>query len=124
MFIGRDNYTIRHHFHNVDNNTNINIIKCRINQKAKRSFSSNNLSSGTIAGIVVSCVAGIALILVVWFIIRRLRSRSTKQLLGSGKDEPFQFDRTRKTTELPGNMFSAEAPTNKVVNELPGETTR
>ncbi|KAJ5913944.1 hypothetical protein N7504_002827 [Penicillium tannophilum] len=93
-------------------------------QKAKGASSSKNLSSGAIAGIVVGCVAGIALILVVWFIIRRLRSRSTKQLLGAEKDEPFQLDRTHKTTELPGNVFSAEAPTNKVVNELPGETTR
>ncbi|KAJ5785277.1 uncharacterized protein N7503_010489 [Penicillium pulvis] len=93
-------------------------------QKSKGASSSNHLSSGAIAGIVVGCVAGIALILVIWFIIRRLRRRSTKQLLSAGKDEPFQFDRTPKTTELPGNVFSAEAPTNKVVNELPGETTR
>lgn len=72
----------------------------------------------------MGCVAGIALILVVWFIIRRRQPRPQKQLLGPEKDEPFQFDENRKTTELPGTVFSAEAPTNKVVNELPGETTR
>ncbi|KAJ5993599.1 hypothetical protein N7451_009323 [Penicillium sp. IBT 35674x] len=92
-------------------------------QKVKGASSSNSLSSGAIAGIVVGCVAGIALVFIVWFLIRRLRPRSTKQLLGAGKDEPFQFGKTRKPTELPGNVVSAEAPTDKGVNELPGETT-
>ncbi|KAJ5650480.1 uncharacterized protein N7484_004203 [Penicillium longicatenatum] len=91
-------------------------------QKMEDASSSDSLSPGSIAGIVVSCVASIALILVIWFIIRRRRSQPQKQLLGPQKDEPFQLEGHCKTTELPGNVFNAEAPTNKVVNELPGET--
>jgi hypothetical protein len=70
----------------------------------------------------VGCTAGIALILVLWFIIRRRRSQPQQQLFGPQKDEPFQPEGHRKTTELPGNVFYAEAPTTKVMNELPGET--
>ncbi|KAJ5619689.1 hypothetical protein N7510_003673 [Penicillium lagena] len=87
--------------------------------------SSDSLSSGSIAGIVVGCIAGAAIVfVVVFFIIRRRRQHPQEhERIPDVMAKRHQLDGDgRRTNVLPGDPFYAEASAHLAATELSGKT--